>query len=91
MKEPITKNDILLENIWLNKHIIIENKPFMWTNWLSKGIKILADVFDAEGMFLNQGALKSQYNITFYITFKKKKKIHYTNSRFYSHFHYISL
>lgn len=62
--EPSNKLDILKENIWLNKHITIENKPIMWTKWFSHGIKVIADLLDINGIFLTQVNLKNKYNIS---------------------------
>ena len=44
-KEKNTEN-ILLENIWLNKEILINKKYYLWPKWKEKGIQRLLDIYD---------------------------------------------
>ena len=48
---------------WNNQYIIIDNKPFVWQNWLSHGIMYINDLLDECGNFLDHDHMSQKYNI----------------------------
>ena len=55
----IIKNQVL----WNNQYITIDNKPFVWQNWLSHGIMYINDLIDECGNFLDHDHMSQKYNI----------------------------
>jgi len=62
--EPINKISILQENIWLNKHITIDGKSFVWKKWLQKGIQIIDDLLEDSRQFLSFVNLQKIFGIS---------------------------
>ena len=61
--EPQKLDEILQQNIWLNKNITIQNKPILWKSWFDKGITEISDLLDDNGNFLDSPQLKDKYNL----------------------------
>lgn len=49
--------------IWENRYITISNKPFLWRNWLQKGIVHVHDIIKGNGEFLDHNEIKEKYDI----------------------------
>ena len=50
---PSGKSQILDEILWMNSHIVIQGKPFVWRSWLNKGIINVNDILDEYGRIRN--------------------------------------
>ena len=57
--EEIIKNQV----IWNNRYITIQNKPFVWENWLQHGILRVKDLIDEEGHFIDATVILHRYGI----------------------------
>jgi bifunctional DNA-binding transcriptional regulator/antitoxin component of YhaV-PrlF toxin-antitoxin module len=53
-----TPLDIRRECLWLNKHIRINKEVCKWELWHNRGINIINDIVDENGMFINDTALE---------------------------------
>jgi hypothetical protein len=58
----LTINQVLNENLWYNKEITSKREPYLYMNWLIKGILKVGDILDANNEFLSSDALKAKYN-----------------------------
>ena len=63
MSDPITYMEIKSQNLWLNNHITVQNKPILWKSWLKRNIKIIGDLLDNEGNFLSLDDLNMKYQV----------------------------
>ena len=48
--------------IWNNRYITIENKPFIWRNWVECGITYVYDILDENGEFLSHTKIRRKFN-----------------------------
>ena len=48
--------------IWNNRYITIENKPFIWRNWMECGIIYVYDILDENGEFLSHTEITRKFN-----------------------------
>ena len=60
---PKTKKDILDQQIWLNSHIKINDRPIYFINWFKAGIKTLHDIYDKNSKILSLADLNKKYNL----------------------------
>jgi hypothetical protein len=65
LTNPVEKNpmDIRRECLWLNELIKIGNKTMKWNNWRKKGINIVHDLINEQGLFLSPKDLEEKFNI----------------------------
>ena len=54
----IVSNQVL----WNNRYITIENKPFIWRNWMECGIIYVYDILDENGEFLSHTEITRKFN-----------------------------
>jgi hypothetical protein len=55
--------DIQGLNIWYNTNILLNNKPFIYKNFINKGVIFISDILDEEGDFLTFESFTNKYNI----------------------------
>ena len=48
--------------LWKNRYITIENKPFIWRNWMECGIIYVYDILDENGEFLSHTENTRKFN-----------------------------
>lgn len=63
-KTAITANEILMESLWYNRHIQIQNFPLFYPQWFRKNVKYLNDLVDDTGNLLSFIQFKEKFNIT---------------------------
>ena len=56
-------NVIRNQVIWNNRYITINNSPFQWQEWLSKGVVHIGDLLDENRRFLDHNGLNEKYGI----------------------------
>ena len=61
--DPVQKNDILNEIIWMNRSILIENRPVFYKSWVKQGIVKLNDIVDNNGSLITVWDLNRSYGI----------------------------
>ena len=59
----LTTEDILGQNIWYNSKILKDRKPFLYSNYMKKGIIFIYDLFDNEGNILTFETYRNKYEI----------------------------
>ena len=62
-KKITTKEDILNEIIWNNKHMLINGKAMFYKEWFNKGIKYIKDIIHENGHFLTTDEINNKYRI----------------------------
>jgi hypothetical protein len=55
--------DIRRECIWFNQEIKINNEYINWKDWQDKGVNIIHDIVDKEGVFISEQMLEQKYGI----------------------------
>ena len=65
--EPISKNQVKSQIIWLNSKIRINNEPVKWRNWIQAGIIRIEDCLE-ENNFLSQRRLCQKYDTNIHFT-----------------------
>ena len=63
MKEKVGINQPVDQSIWLNKNITIGNETIFWNEWYEKGITLVRDIIDENGIFYDENALSELYSI----------------------------
>ena len=58
-----SKMDILNEKLWLNKDILVDNKPLMFQAWSENGINCLFDIMENNGTFKTKVKIQNLYGI----------------------------
>ena len=58
-----SKMDILNEKLWLNKDILVDNKPLMFPAWSENGINCLFDILENNGIFKTKDQIQNSYGI----------------------------
>ena len=69
--EPKNKEEILSQQIWLNKYVTKEKKPFVYVNMSNSGINYIRDIFNSHDLkFFEYEELKHSYgNIGNYVEY----------------------
>ena len=62
-KKITTKEDILNEIIWNNKHMLINGKAMFYKEWFNKGIKYIKYSIHENGHFLTTDEINNKYRI----------------------------
>ena len=61
LKEKVGINQPFDQSIWLNKNITIGNETIFWNEWYEKGITLVRDVIDENGIFYDVNSLSELY------------------------------
>ena len=61
--DTIEHSVILNQVIWKNRYLTINKRPFMWKEWIDRGIVYIQDIVNDEGNFLSQTDISNIYNI----------------------------
>ena len=58
-------NFIVIQNqtIWNNRYITIENVPYEWASWQTKGIQYVSDILNANGGFLSHNEISEKFGV----------------------------
>ena len=51
------------QTLWDNRHITIQNKPFVWKRWKEAGINKVNDIVDFSGHFLTEPQIVEKFGI----------------------------
>ena len=72
--------DIVIQNqtILNNRYITIENVPYEWAPWQTKGIQYVSDILNANGDFLSHSEISEKFGVRchFYRLYKLDKACH---------------
>lgn len=60
---PKSANDILSTEIWYNKDIKVKNHTIFYNIYYKNGIRIIADLFNTEGVLYNYESFLKRFNI----------------------------
>ena len=60
--EPHGKADILNESLWLNKFLLVEDKPYFLREWSEHGINHIYDIVHGDGRLFNLTELQLRYD-----------------------------
>ena len=57
--------NIVIQNqtIWNNRYITIENVPYEWASWQTKGIQYVSDILNANGDFLSHNKISEKFGV----------------------------
>ena len=57
--------NIVIQNqtIWNNRYITIENVPYEWASWQTKGIQYVSDILNANGDFLSHNEISEKFGV----------------------------
>ena len=57
--------NIVIQNqtIWTNRYITIENVPYEWASWQTKGIQYVSDILNANGDFLSHNEISEKFGV----------------------------
>ena len=57
--------NIVIQNqtIWNNRYITIENVPYEWASWQTKGIQYVSDILNAKGDFLSHNEISEKFGV----------------------------
>ena len=60
---PVTIDEISHEILWLNRQILIGNKPVIFKEWRNAGIETIADILDNQKRFLSTQDLERKFGL----------------------------
>ena len=60
---PKSSEDILMERLWNNKHILIDKKPALYPSWKQQNILTINHLLNQEGNFKPIADLQAEFNI----------------------------
>ena len=60
---PQTKNDIMNETLWFNKHILVDNKPIFYKLWDQHGISHIYHILNQNGNFKSERELLISFGL----------------------------
>ena len=63
LKEKVGINQPFDQSIWLNKNITIGNETIFWNEWYEKGLTLVRDIIDENGIFYDVNSLSELYSI----------------------------
>ena len=55
--------DVKMQSLWYNQYISIDKKAVFWKQWYNKGISKVSDILTAEGTFMSQHELSTNYGL----------------------------
>ena len=62
-RPPENVNEILNEQLFNNKRIIVDKKPCFFLSWHNSGIRKVVDIIDQNGNFMTKDSIENKYGV----------------------------